>query len=105
MQIRNRISYSYLLPIPIRQNFGPDQTESICRRQIKCNEMIISVFDRVENIAGKGEKACTSKILLFSPRFQKASSPDPSKGVIVQGWAKPPLNKPWFLRVCSTSLF
>ena len=23
-------------PIPTRQNFGPDKTESICRRQIKC---------------------------------------------------------------------
>ena len=26
------------LPIPTRQNFGPDQIESICRRQDKCNK-------------------------------------------------------------------
>ena len=25
-------------PIPTQQNFGPDQLESICRRQIKCNK-------------------------------------------------------------------
>ena len=25
-------------PIPTRQNFGPDQIENICRRQIKCNK-------------------------------------------------------------------
>ena len=35
--------------IPTRQNFGQDHTERICRRQIKCNIMIISVFDGVEN--------------------------------------------------------
>ena len=37
--------------------------------------MIISVFDRVENIVRKGEIACT-----------KASFPYPSKGVIVWKW-------------------
>ena len=26
------------LPIPTQQNFRPDQIESICRRQIKCNK-------------------------------------------------------------------
>ena len=40
--------------------------------------MVTSVFDRGENIVGKGEIAC----------FQKASFPDPSKGVIVWEWAK-----------------
>ena len=50
--------------------------------------MIISVFDRVENIVGKGEIACTSNFS-FSPQcFQNASFPDPSKGVIVWEWVK-----------------
>ena len=37
--------------------------------------MIISIFDRVENIVGK--------FLHFPQGFQKASFPDPSKGVVV----------------------
>ena len=44
--------------------FGPNQTESICRGQIKCNKND-SAFDRVENIVGKGEIACTSNFPLF----------------------------------------
>ena len=45
--------------------------------------MIISVFDRVENIVGKGENAGYQHFLLFPQCFQKASYPDRSKGVIV----------------------
>ena len=42
----------------------------------KINEaqMMISVFDRVENIAGKGENAGYQHFLLFPQCFQKASS-------------------------------
>ena len=47
--------------------------------------MIISVFDRVEYIVGKGEIACTSNFS-FSQCFQKASFPDSLKGVIVWEW-------------------
>ena len=46
--------------------------------------------DRVENIVGEGEIACTSKFLLFSQCFQKASFPDLSKGVTVWEWVKCP---------------
>ena len=52
-------------------------------------KMIISAFDRVENIVGKGEIACTSKykqFLLFPQCFQKASFSDLSKCVIVWEW-------------------
>ena len=45
--------------------------------------MIISVFDRVENIVGKGENAGYQLFLLFPQCFQKASLLDTSKGVIV----------------------
>ena len=49
--------------------------------------MIIAVFDRVKNIAGKGEIACLYKqFLLFPQCFQKASFPEVSKGVIVWEW-------------------
>ena len=45
--------------------------------------MIISVFDRVENIVGKGENAGHQHFLLFPQCFEKASFPDMSKGVIM----------------------
>ena len=37
--------------------------------------MIISVFDRVENIVGKGENAGYQHFLLFLQCFEKASFP------------------------------
>ena len=49
--------------------------------------MIISVFDSVENIVGKGENAGNQHFLLFQRCFEKAF-PDPSKGVIVWEWVK-----------------
>ena len=45
--------------------------------------MIISVFDRVENIVGKGENDGYQHFLLFPQCFEKAFFPDISKGVIV----------------------
>ena len=50
--------------------------------------MIISVFDRIENIVGKGENAGYQHFLLFPQCFEKASFPDTSKGVIVWEWVK-----------------
>ena len=50
--------------------------------------MIISVFDRVENIVGKGESAGYQHFLLFLQCFKKVSFPDVSKGVIVWEWIK-----------------
>ena len=48
--------------------------------------MIISVFDRVENIVGKGEMAVYQHFLLSPQCFEKASFPDTSKDVIVWEW-------------------
>ena len=50
--------------------------------------MLISVFDRVENIVGKGENAGYPHFLLFPQCFEKASFPNTSKGVIVWEWVK-----------------
>ena len=50
--------------------------------------MIISVFDRVENIVEKGENAGYQHFLLFPKCFEKASFLDTSKGVIVWEWVK-----------------
>ena len=46
--------------------------------------MIISVFNSVEIIVGKGENAGYQYFLLFPHCFKKASFTDTSKGVI--GW-------------------
>ena len=43
--------------------------------------MLISVFDRVENIVGKGDNAGYQHFLLFPQCFVKAIFPDMSKGV------------------------
>ena len=53
--------------------------------KLNVTKMIISVFDRLENIVGKREIAC-KQFLLFPKCFQKASFPDPSKGVIMWEW-------------------
>ena len=50
--------------------------------------MIISVFDRVENIVGKEEIACTSNFYFSHNVFSKGFFPDASKGVIVWEWVK-----------------
>ena len=50
--------------------------------------MIISVFDRVENIVGKGENACYQHFLLFPQCFEKTFFQDTSKVVIVWEWVK-----------------
>ena len=51
-------------------------------------KMIISVFDRVENIVGKRRNCLYKQFLLFPQCFQKASFSDLSKGVIVWEWVK-----------------
>ena len=50
--------------------------------------MIISVFDKIQNIVGNGENAGYQHFLLFPQCFQKASIPNRSKGVIVWEWVK-----------------
>ena len=57
--------------------------------------MIISVFDRVENIVGKGEIARYEQFLLFPQCFLKACFPGASKVVIVWEWDKSHLPKEW----------
>ena len=53
--------------------------------------MIVSVFDSVENIVGKGENTGFQHFLLYPQCFEKASFPDKSKGVIV--WERVKLNE------------
>ena len=46
-------------------------------------KMIISIFDRIENIVGKGENAGNQHFLLFPQCFQKPSFPGLLKPGIV----------------------
>ena len=50
--------------------------------------MIISAFDRVENIVGKGENAGCQHFLLFLQFFEMSSFPDTSKGAIMWEWVE-----------------
>ena len=42
----------------------------------KYGQMVLQLFDRVENIVGKGEIACYEQFLLFPQCFQKLSVVD-----------------------------
>ena len=65
---------SLLQPFTKRQIFRLVQTESICRRQSKCNVKKKKFFwELVENIIGKGENAGYQHFLLFLQCFQKVS--------------------------------
>ena len=52
----------------------------------------------------KGEIACYKQFLLFSQCFSQLYIFSASKCGIVWSWVNPFPNKPWFLRVCHTSL-
>ena len=64
-----------------------DQTKlkAFADHKLNVTKMVISIFDRVENIVEKGEIGCTSNFS-FSHSFQKASFPHASKSVIVWEW-------------------
>ena len=77
------------------QTFNPFPYEKFLDRtklkafaeKLDVTKMIVPVFDKVENMVGKGEIACTGNFS-FSHYVFKASFPDPSKGVIVWEWVK-----------------
>ena len=51
--------------------------------------MIISLYDRVENIVGTGEIVCTSNFSFFHNVFKRLLFLNVSKGVTVWEWVKP----------------
>ena len=63
-----------------------DHNEKIVDDKINFTQILMFVLEKVENIAGKGENAGYQHFLLFPQCYN------------------PSLNKPWFLRVCYTSL-
>ena len=68
-------------PFPHDKILGQTKLKAFADDKSNVTKMIISVFDRVENIVGKGEIACTSNFSvshnvfkrLLSQRHQKVS--------------------------------
>ena len=86
---RPRPVYSVRLnPFPHNKILDQTKLKAFADDKLDITKMIISVFDRVENIVGKGEIACTSNFSFYPQCFQKASFPEASKGVIVWEWLK-----------------
>ena len=73
-----------LYPFPHDKILDLTKLKAFTDDKLNVTKMVISVFDRVENIVGKGEIACT----IFPQCFKKASFQEASKGVIVWEWVK-----------------
>ena len=63
----NSLPHSKVLDLIKFKAFADDKTN--------LTKMIVSVFDKLENIVGKGENAGYQHFLLFPQCFQKGSSP------------------------------
>ena len=73
--------------------------------KINLAEKLKLVLEWMENSVGKGENAGYQHFLLFPQCFQKPSLSGSLKVGIECERLNPFPSKPWFLRVCSTSLF
>ena len=73
---------------PDDKNLTLSKLKAFADDKINVTQMIISVFNRAENIVGKGENVGYQHFLLFPQCFEKASFSDTSKCVIVWEWVK-----------------
>ena len=64
-----------LYPLPNDKILDWSKFKASADDNLKVVKMMIYVFDRVENIAGKGENAAYQHFLLFPQCFQKPSCP------------------------------
>ena len=76
-------------PFPQDKILDQPKLKAFADDTLNVTKMVISVFDRVENMVGKGEIACTSNFSFSHHVFKKASFPEASKGVIVWEWVNP----------------
>ena len=72
-----------LNPFPRDKFLNQAKLKPLADDKLNVTKMIISVFDRVENILGKKRNCLYKQFLLFPQCFEKASFPDLSKVVIV----------------------
>ena len=77
-----------LNPLPDDKILDWSKLKAFADDNLNVAKMMISLYDRVEKIVGKGENAGYQHFLLFPQCFQKASFPEASKGVIVWEWVK-----------------
>ena len=68
-------------------NLDPSKLKEFADDNFKFDENGRKCSERIANTMGKGEIAWYKQFLLYQG-FQKASFPDPSKGVIVWEWVK-----------------
>ena len=78
---------------PHKKSLDQTKLKAFADDKLNVTKVIISVFDRVENIVGKGEIASTSNFSFFPQCFQEDSLLKTlwdivSKGVIVWEWVK-----------------
>ena len=92
----------FLNSLPIDKFSGWSKLKAFADNKINVTEKLKFILGRVQNIVGKGENDGYQHFQLFPTMF--------SKGFffkVVKSWdcvVNPFPNKPWFLRVCSTSL-
>ena len=61
-------------PLPDNKILDWSKLKAFADDKLNVTQMIISVFDRVENIVGKGEIACTSNFSFFHNVFKRLVS-------------------------------
>ena len=81
----NTFLLSFFNPFPNDENLDEAKSKEFADDKLN-NKNDILVFDRVENIVGKGKNDGYQHFLLFPQCFQKACFPGASKGVIVWEW-------------------
>ena len=79
--VLKRLLEGVVNPFPHKKILDQTKLKASADDMLYVTKMIISVFDRVEIIVGKGEIACTiyKQFLLFPQCFQKASFLRPVK--------------------------
>ena len=82
----------FFKPFPHVKLLDQTKLKAFADDKLNITKMIISVFDRVENILEKGGIAHYEQFLLLPQSFQKASLPEASKDVIVWEWVKQNFN-------------
>ena len=63
-----------IYPFPYDKIFDQTKSKAFADDKSNVTKMIISVFDRVENIVGKGEIACTSNVSFSHIVFERLLS-------------------------------
>ena len=65
--------YKYFNPLPDGKILDVTKLKAFADDKINVAQMMVSVFDRIENTVGKGENAGYQHFPLFPLSFQKAS--------------------------------